>query len=201
MFGVQLYKNNARALLSRILSILTLDWLQHALSVRGVYECTVIAGSNLCHFQLEIMHKNVITGTLYTHSRCWDGLYHRLIKTQIGHARDFAWYRGQRPSPACVILSHERVQIHTRENLCSYATNSPHFRVHELCYCATFYILIMRAGDGRWPRYQAKSLACPGCGLYVYAGGYINHRLKMSFPCVCDNANRRLTYVILGVSK
>ena len=38
MFGVQLYKNNARALLSRILSILTLDWLQHARSVRGVYE-------------------------------------------------------------------------------------------------------------------------------------------------------------------
>ena len=38
MFGVQLYKNNARSLLSRILSILTLDWLQHARSVRGVYE-------------------------------------------------------------------------------------------------------------------------------------------------------------------
>ena len=33
-----LYKNNARALLSRILSILNLDWLQHARSVRGVYE-------------------------------------------------------------------------------------------------------------------------------------------------------------------
>ena len=38
MFGVQLYKNNARALLSRILSILNLEWLQHARSVRGVYE-------------------------------------------------------------------------------------------------------------------------------------------------------------------
>ena len=38
MFGVQLYKNNARALLSRILRILNLDWLQHARSVRGVYE-------------------------------------------------------------------------------------------------------------------------------------------------------------------
>ena len=42
MFGVQLYKNNAHALLSRILSILTSDWLQHALSVRGVYECTIV---------------------------------------------------------------------------------------------------------------------------------------------------------------
>ena len=41
MFGVQLYKNNARALLSRILSILNLDWLQHARSVRGVYECSM----------------------------------------------------------------------------------------------------------------------------------------------------------------
>ena len=38
MFGVQLYKNNARALFSRIFSILNLDWLQHARSVRGVYE-------------------------------------------------------------------------------------------------------------------------------------------------------------------
>ena len=42
MFGVQLYKNNARALLSRILSILNLDWLQHARSVRGVYESVLI---------------------------------------------------------------------------------------------------------------------------------------------------------------
>ena len=41
MFGVQLYKNNARALLSRILSILNLDWLQHAWSVRGVYESCI----------------------------------------------------------------------------------------------------------------------------------------------------------------
>ena len=38
VFGVQLYKNNARALLSRILSILNLEWLQHARSVCGVYE-------------------------------------------------------------------------------------------------------------------------------------------------------------------
>ena len=42
MFGVQLYKNNARALLSRILSILNSDWLQHARSVRGVYELFII---------------------------------------------------------------------------------------------------------------------------------------------------------------
>ena len=42
IFGVQLYKNNARALLSHILSILNLDWLQHAHSVRGVYECKLI---------------------------------------------------------------------------------------------------------------------------------------------------------------
>ena len=35
---VQLYKNNARALISRILSILNSDWLQHECSVHGVYE-------------------------------------------------------------------------------------------------------------------------------------------------------------------
>ena len=39
-FGV--HKNNARALLSRILSILNLDWLQHARSVRGVYEYPLV---------------------------------------------------------------------------------------------------------------------------------------------------------------
>ena len=42
MFEVQLYKNNARTLLSHILSILNLDWLQHARSVRGVYESDII---------------------------------------------------------------------------------------------------------------------------------------------------------------
>ena len=46
MFGVQLYKNNARTLLSRILSILNLDWLQHARSVRGVYEYHLIYKQN-----------------------------------------------------------------------------------------------------------------------------------------------------------
>ena len=45
MFGVQLYKNNARVLLSRILSILNLDWLQHARSVRGVYEYNILSVS------------------------------------------------------------------------------------------------------------------------------------------------------------
>ena len=34
-------QNNARALLSRILSILNLDWLQHARSVCGVYESKI----------------------------------------------------------------------------------------------------------------------------------------------------------------
>ena len=48
MFGVQLYKNNARALLSRILSFLNLDWLQHARSVRGVYELQILQDSNIC---------------------------------------------------------------------------------------------------------------------------------------------------------
>ena len=37
MFGVQLYKNNARPLLSRILSILNLEWLQHTRSVWMFY--------------------------------------------------------------------------------------------------------------------------------------------------------------------
>ena len=42
VFGVQLYKNNARALLLHSLSIVNSDWLQHARSVRGVYEYGLI---------------------------------------------------------------------------------------------------------------------------------------------------------------
>ena len=42
MFGVQLYKNNARVLLSCILSVLNFDWLQHARSIRGVYEIQIL---------------------------------------------------------------------------------------------------------------------------------------------------------------
>ena len=41
VFQVQLQKNNARALLLHILSILNSDWLQLARSVRGVYESGV----------------------------------------------------------------------------------------------------------------------------------------------------------------
>ena len=43
MFGEQLYKNNACTLLSHILSILNLDWLQHVRRVRGVYEEILLA--------------------------------------------------------------------------------------------------------------------------------------------------------------
>ena len=73
---------------------------------------------------------------------------HRLIKTQIGHARDFTWYRGQRPSPARVILSHERVQIHARENL--WVTRQiRHTFACVSCYCATFRLHFNHARRGR----------------------------------------------------
>ena len=57
VFRVQLYKNNARAVLLRIYSIINSDWLQHVCSVHGVYElmlpdlshyfplCTVTGGT------------------------------------------------------------------------------------------------------------------------------------------------------------
>ena len=40
--AILLYKNNARALLSRILSVLNLDWLLYARSVRRWYELQVL---------------------------------------------------------------------------------------------------------------------------------------------------------------
>ena len=52
MFGVQMYKNNARALLLRILSILNLDWLQHARSVHGVYKSRILIAHVLVAYML-----------------------------------------------------------------------------------------------------------------------------------------------------
>ena len=68
MFGVQLYKNNARALLSRILSILNLDWLQHARIVRGVYESYIVT-TNGGHHQKT---KDI--------ARCFYGRAHEFVK-------------------------------------------------------------------------------------------------------------------------
>ena len=61
VFGVQLYKNNARALLSRILSILNLDWLQHARSVRGVYEYWIMHYTKMKFTNL-MVHDDVKSG-------------------------------------------------------------------------------------------------------------------------------------------
>ena len=65
MFGVQFYKNNARALLLRILSILNLDWLQHARSVRGVYEYMIMDASIVCLF----VHLFVFVCVFFTESK------------------------------------------------------------------------------------------------------------------------------------
>ena len=40
-------------------------------------------------------------------------MFHILIKTQIGHSRDFAWYRGQRP-PLRALFCHTSVYRFTR---------------------------------------------------------------------------------------
>ena len=53
VFRVQLYKNNARALLSRILCILNSDWLQHARSISGVYKCIIIEAICVTSEQLQ----------------------------------------------------------------------------------------------------------------------------------------------------
>ena len=58
VFVVQLYKNNARALLLHILDILNSDWLQHVYSVQRVHEVTlndrVIHTSRNCGRQCNI---------------------------------------------------------------------------------------------------------------------------------------------------
>ena len=96
---------------------------------------------------------------------------HRLIKTQIGHARDFAWYRGQRPSPAHVSVRDSVTRACTdsraRKPLQLRDKSATLSRAWVVIVRHLDYILITRAGDGRWPRYQVKSLACPGCGRMV----------------------------------
>ena len=135
---------------------------------------------SVCNLKLALMTMSIL------------GKLHRLTKTQIGHARDFTWYRSQRPSPARVILSHERVQIHACKNLCSYATNPPHFCVKELLLCD---ILITRAGDGRWPRYQAKSLACPGCGKLTCRPDYAVCACTLTNRCTGTRAQKLQDYI------
>ena len=75
MFGVQLYKNNARALLSRILSILNLDWLQHARSVRGVYESCINHRARSMHGHI---HQNT-THNLYETLRYKEDVYKLIV--------------------------------------------------------------------------------------------------------------------------
>ena len=99
------------------------------------------------------------------HGNTWfEVLYHRLIKTQTRGTLPVL-----RPTPvpcardsvtrACTD-SRARKPLQLRDNS---ATLS---RAWVVIVRHLDYILITRAGDGRWPRYQAKSLACPGCVLY-----------------------------------
>ena len=80
MFGVQLYKNNARALLSRILRILNLDWLPHARSVRGVYEFVVISGVTKSHASTRTLDVRQVPGSKVNYFRC---LWH-MMRNQSG---------------------------------------------------------------------------------------------------------------------
>ena len=70
MFGVQFYEKNARALLSCILSILNLDWLQHARSVRGVYEWWLRFNFDACPLHspfgfVHLTHQNLSARALF----------------------------------------------------------------------------------------------------------------------------------------
>ena len=75
MFGVQLYKNNARALLSRILSILNLDWLQYACSVPKCMNVIWMNGVHVSHYmrlvqhilQIKIIYSGVVNLVLQEH--------------------------------------------------------------------------------------------------------------------------------------
>ena len=75
MFGVQLYKNNARALLSRILSILNLDWLQHERSVRGVYEFKILIVFGLKTERSCNIITNYLTKECIEYKRCLKYLF------------------------------------------------------------------------------------------------------------------------------
>ena len=104
------------------------------------------------------------------HAKCFPNNI-RLIKTQIGHARDFAWFRGQRPSPAHVTARDSVTRVctdsRTRKPLQLRDKSATLSRAWVVIVRHLDYILITRAGDGRWPRYQVKSLACPGCANNV----------------------------------
>ena len=81
---------------------------------------------------------------------------HRLIKTQIGHARDFGGFGGDfctrdSVTRACTD-SRARKPLQLREK------STTLLRAWVVIVRHLDYILFTRAGDGRWPQYQAKSL-------------------------------------------
>ena len=89
-FGVQLYKNNAHVLLSPILSILNLDWLQHVHSVCGVYESSFLHenDTNKLHTaqspqpKLKLFATQTINMSIYTFRFFWLATY-RLITAYL----------------------------------------------------------------------------------------------------------------------
>ena len=97
------------------------------------------------------------------------GYNHRLIKTQIGHARDFTWYRGQLPSPALDSVTRACTDSRAWKPLQLRDKSATLLRAWVVIVRHLDYILFTRAGDGRWLRYQTKSLACPGCGYNTHS--------------------------------
>ena len=79
-----------------------------------------------------------------------------------------------------MILSHERVQICARKNLCSYATNPPHFRVRELLLCdilITFNLTQVSYMSGCY------TLPPKPCFHTIMVGCYGVNRVYRGFSC------------------
>ena len=72
--------------------------------------------------------------------------------------------------------------------------NCKGFRARESVHArVTESRAVTRAGDGRWPRYQAKSLACPIC-VFINLWSDIISKTLSHFENVCDVT----AYVMLG---
>ena len=89
------------------------------------------------------------------------------VSSHPGHARDFAWYRGQRPSPASW-LKCRTITTHARESVADLSRNCKGFRARESVHAGVTELRTQGTGVGRDIRQSPSRVR--SVFLLIYAG-------------------------------
>ena len=96
-------------------------------------------------------------------------------------------------------LKCHTITTHARESVTDLSRNCKGFRAW-ICTCSCDRIT--RAGDGRWPRYQVKSLACPICvfiNLWCTTSGFIVYPGSLFVLWILMNQSFQLPHAEVGM--